>query len=374
MSIAILSPEFKLMLSCCRVIPGNKELKQREEAFSKSIDGEVFWVLVLRHRVFPIVWFNLQQDARLPISLKEKLKQYSEKNQRLALQSLLIQHRMQKVFEEQGFKGFFLKGVKLSELYYGDPALRHVTDLDFWVEERGIRSITEWLYNEGYVSEPDFRQLNTGHFNFIKRIDHDLQFITDKSGLPNVIELHWKLRGPLGGFNLTPDRPMNEVDSFLYLCAHGTEHGWFRLKWLFDLPQIMDRVVFDWVQVRERALMLDCLDHLEITMMVLESILNEPIPEVIKGYLHPSKYAFQIRYIHEAIASSSVFNDNDANRLAYFRYMHSLSRKRINWALILKYLTSHNDWKLLPLPPSLFFLYFPLRPFLILWRRIFEKH
>ena len=75
-------------------------------------------------------------------------------------------------------------------------------------------------------------------------------------------------------------------------------------------------------------------------------------------------------YINGAIASSSLFNDNDTNRLAHLRFMRSLSRKKINWALILKYLTSPQDWKLLPLPSSLFFLYFPLRPFLFLWRRI----
>jgi len=373
MSTAIFSPEFKLMLSCCRVIPGNEEVKRREEAFTDTIHEEVFWAFLLRHRVFPIAYYNLQQDARLSMGLKEKLKQYSENNQRLALQSLQMQHRMQKVLEGQEFKGFFLKGVTLSDSYYGDPGLRHVMDLDCWVEERAIGSTTEWLYKEGYVSVPDIRQLNTRQLDFIKRTDHDLQFITEKSGLPRIIELHWKLRGPLGGFNLTPDKPMHEVDNFLYLCTHGTEHGWFRLKWLFDLPQIMDRIAFNWAEVRERAILLDCLDHLEITLMVLESMLNEPIPEVIKAQLHPSKYAIKLKYIHEAIASSSVFNDNDAKRLAYLKYMRSLSRKKINWVLILKYLTSHNDWKLLPLPSSLFFLYFPLRPFLILWRRVFVK-
>lgn len=374
MFIAKLSPEFRLLLSCCRIIPGTKELKQREESIGESINEEFFFALVQRHRVLPIVYYNLQRENRISKDLKEKLKKLAEDNQFNALQSRLMQHRIEKELKRKDLKGFFLKGVKLAELYYGDPGFRHVMDLDCWVEESAIMYLTQWLYEEGYVSVPDVRKLNAKQLAFIKRTDHDIQFLTEKAGLPLVIELHWKLRGSLGGFNLNPDKPMNEVDHFLYLCTHGTEHGWFRLKWLFDLPQIMDRVVFDWVQVRERALVLDCLDHLEITMMVLESILNEPIPEVIKGYLHPSKYAFQIRYIHEAIASSSVFNDNDANRLAYFRYMHSLSRKRINSALILKYLSSHNDWKLLPLPPSLFFLYFPLRPFLILWRRIFVKH
>jgi hypothetical protein len=373
MSTSIITPEFKLMLSCCRVIPGNKELKQREEAFNNKIDEEVFWALVIRHRVFPIVYYNLRQEAHLSIGLKEKLKQYSENNQQLALQSLLMQHRVQKELDKYKFKGFFLKGVKLSELYYGDPGLRHVMDLDIWVEESAIPNTTEWLYAAGYVSVPDFRQLNRSQLSYIKRTDHDLQFITNKSGMPNVIELHWKLRGPLGGFNLAPDKPMSEVDNFLYLCAHGTEHGWFRLKWLFDLPQIMDRVNFDWDQVRERAIMLDCLDHLEITMLVLESILNEPIPAAIKDKLNSSTYVSQLGYIKGAIVSSSVFNDNHANRLAYLRYMASLSRKKINGVLFLKYLTGPNDWKLLPLPSSLFFLYFPLRPFLILWRRLIKK-
>jgi hypothetical protein len=373
MATTLLSPEFKLMLSCCRVIPSKKELKHREEAFNNTIDEEAFWALVLRHRVFPIVHYNFQQEARLSMGLKEKLKQYSENNQRLALQSMLMQHRLQKELDKHGFKGFFLKGIKLSEFYYGDLGLRQVMDLDCWVEQSAIGHVTNWLYDQGYVSVPDIRQLNTKQLDFIKRTDHDLQFITEKSGLPNVIELHWKLRGPLGGFNLTPDKPMNEVDNFLYLCAHGTEHGWFRMKWLFDLPQIMDRLGFDWAQVRDRAIVLDCLEHLEITMMVLESYLNESIPAVIMNYLNPSTYTNQLSYIHGAISSASVFNDNDTNRLAYLRYMSSLSRKKINWALILKYLTSQKDWEMLHLPSSLFFLYFPLRPFLVLWRRIFEK-
>jgi hypothetical protein len=284
-----------------------------------------------------------------------------------------MQFRLQKEFDQHAYNGFFIKGATLSEQYYGDAGLRHVMDIDCWVEQKAVEPIAHWLFKEGYFSVPDISRLNTNQLAFVQKTDHDLQFFTEKPGQPKVIELHWKLRGPLGGFKLTPDKPMNEVDNFLYLCTHGTEHGWFRLKWLFDLPQIMDRVSFDWTQVRDRAVLLDCLDHLEITMMVLESFLNEPIPDEITAHLHPSTYASQLRYIHDAIGSTSVFNDNDANRLSYLNYMNSLSRKKINWALILKYMTSQNDWILLPLPSSLFFLYFPLRPFLIVWRRVFKK-
>lgn len=372
MFIAKLSPEFRLLLSCCRIIPGTKELKQREESIGESINEEFFFALVQRHRVLPIVYYNLQRENRISKDLKEKLKKLAEDNQFNALQSRLMQHRIEKELKRKDFKGFFLKGVKLAELYYGDPGFRHVMDLDCWVEESAIMYLTQWLYEEGYVSVPDVRKLNAKQLAFIKRTDHDIQFLTEKAGLPLVIELHWKLRGSLGGFNLNPDKPMNEVDHFLYLCTHGTEHGWFRLKWLFDLPQIMDRVVFDWVQVRERALVLDCLDHLEITMLVLDAFLNEPIPDAILADLEPHRYARQLRYIHDAIASALVFNETDANRLGYLKYMNSLSRKKFNGNLVLKYLTSHKDWELLPLPPGLFFLYFPFRPILILWRRMFN--
>lgn len=371
MSVSIFSPEFKLMLSCCRATPGMKELERREEAWGRFIDEDVFFALLVRHRVLPLVYWNLREESRISDGLNDKLKQLAAANQLHALQSLHMQFRLQKELDRHDYKGFFLKGVTLSEQYYGDAGLRHVMDIDCWVEEKALEPIADWLFKEGYTSVPDIRRLNARQFAFVQGTDHDLQFLTDKPGLPKIIELHWKLRGPLGGFNLRPEAPMNEVDHFLYLCTHGTEHGWFRLKWLYDLPQIIDAVSFDWEAVRERAIVLDCLDHLEITMMVLQEYLNEPIQHVISSRLRPHQYDRHLTYIRQAIAAESTFNDNDANRLAYLQYMMLLSRRRFNWALVLKYLTSHQDWQLLPLPQQLFFLYFPLRPFLVLWRRIF---
>jgi hypothetical protein len=373
MSVSVFSPEFNLMLSCCRVKPGNKELEQRDEALGRSIDEDVFFSLLTRHRVLPLVYWNLKEESLLSDGLKDKLKQLAAANQLQALQSRHVQFRLQKELDRHAYKGFFLKGVTLSEQYYGDTGLRHVMDIDCWVEQKAVEPIAHWLFEEGYCSVPDISRLNPRQLAFVQKTDHDFQFLTEKPGMPKVIELHWKLRGPLGGFTLRPEAPMNEVDYFLYLCTHGTEHGWFRLKWLFDLPQIINAVPFDWDAVRQRAITLDCLDHLEITMMVLQEYLKEPIPQAISSRLQPHQYDRHLMYIRQAISAESTFNDNDANRLGYLQYMMLLSRRRFNWALVLKYLTSHQDWKLLPLPQQLFFLYFPLRPFLVLWRRIFRR-
>jgi len=67
----------------------------------------------------------------------------------------------------------------------------------------------------------------------------------------------------------------------------------------------------------------------------------------------------------------STVNADDENRLSHLKYRLSQNKKGLfNWVLILTYLTSPNDWKLLPLPNYLFFLYFPLRLFLMVWRRV----
>ena len=143
MSFSILSPEFKLMLSCCRVKPGTKELESRAEALGTSIDEEVFLALLIRHRVYPLVYFNLKEESRISEELKDKLKQLAAANQLQALQSRHMQFRLQKEFDLQAYKGFFLKGVTLSEQYYGDAGLRHVMDIDCWVEQKAVEPMAE---------------------------------------------------------------------------------------------------------------------------------------------------------------------------------------------------------------------------------------
>lgn len=365
--------EFKLMLSCCRVNPGSKELKLREEAFAEAINEEIFLTLLHRHRVYPIVYFNLKHESRLSLALKENLKALADGNQILALQARLMQFQLQKEFNQHQFKGFFLKGVSLAVRYYGDPGLRHARDIDVWVEQKAVEPVAKWLVEKGYVSEPDFQNFNAAELAFAQKTGHHYHFSTEKSELPSVVELHWMLRGPVIGFNLRPEQPMNEVDHFLYLCTHGTEHGWFRMKWLFDLPQIMDRIVFDWEEVRKRSIELDCLPHLEISMMILGELLNEPIPKEILSSLSPGKYSKQIRHIRKQIANEIVIDFDLVYYLENLIFLFSLSQKKINWPLILSYLTSQNDWKLVPLPKHLFFLYFLFRPFLFIWRRLFKR-
>jgi hypothetical protein len=381
------SPEFKLLLSCCRVIPSIVETNLREEVLSSKIDEDLFYSLILRHRIGPIIYHNLKIEDRISEGLKTKLKLLSDENilKSLATKQMII--KIQREFNIKKYKRFFLKGITLAEKYYGDVSLRHSLDLDFWVEGSGIEAMSSFLLNEGYKSDPSFSELNETQLNYVKRIDHDLQFINAKNDLLKSIELHWKIRGSLGSFSFDPNldydklarfkvgsetiKVFDEIDNLLYLCTHGTEHAWFRLKWLFDLPQILDKVEFDWNEVIRRAIELKCLDQLIISFVVLNQFIDQEIPSAIMELIDQKKIQPSLDFIYESILSETTFNENDSNRIKYLGYSISQSKNGIfNTQLLMKYLTGPSDWKLLPLPEKLFFLYFPLRPFLLLWRRL----
>jgi hypothetical protein len=210
----------------------------------------------------------------------------------------------------------------------------------------------------------------------------------DSALYPSIVEVHWKLRDRLGNFKFDPIkeysktivvknsiaalRVFDHYEQFIFLCTHGAEHGWFRLKWLFDLPQVLDKVVFDWNVLIKRAKDLNSLEQVLLAFLVMEELLGTPIPEKVRSEISLRK--FKLNYIRHLVTYPGSYCDNDLEKVKSFIYILSQNRKGLfNKRLILKYLTSPNDWKLLPLPSSLFFLYFPLRPFLLLWRRVFKS-
>jgi len=387
MPISISLPEFKLLLSCAKVNASANDIAIKEKFLSEGIDEQQFYSLVIRHRIAPLVYSHLRNSSSISDVIKQQLKQQADDNVIKSLASKQMIISLQHLLHSKQVKGLFLKGIPIAEQYYGDISLRHTLDIDVWVEASGLHIVVAFLKSKGYVSSPDWSTLTPRQVNYFKKTNHDLSFIPSHGLILPLIELHWKLRGPLGSFTLDPAMDfsmlakqqigneeisiLNPIDNFLYLCTHGTEHAWFRLKWLFDLPNILSKTTFIWSDVLARAKELNCIDHLCISFAILNDLFNIEIPAEIKGVSNESNFTNALDSIYRSMASMNTVNADDENRLSHLKYRLSQNKKGLfNWGLILTYLTSPNDWKLLPLPNYLFFLYFPLRPFLMVWRRV----
>jgi hypothetical protein len=246
-------------------------------------------------------------------------------------------------------------------------------DLDWFVGEDKLVELTKKLINMGYTPYPAINTFNAAQWKYFKSTHHDIYFSppNEKSNLP--IELHWRLRSPWGTFNLIPVGSLNELDEFLYLCVHGTEHGWFRLKWLVDLPRIIEKISIDWIQAWKRAKELNCQKQLLITLLVLDKLFLFAFPGELRKMIKPQEYDFELGYIQRVISAEITFNENDKTRLAYFRYLWSF--RGTNWSLSIfkQFLTSPADWEMIRLPEAFFPLYFFLRPFIWSYRRLSSK-
>ncbi|MEN9949726.1 MAG: hypothetical protein RLY85_478 [Bacteroidota bacterium] len=368
--MAVQSPEFKLLLSCCRLLPTSDELVERDIALAKGIDSSIFLALVERHRVAPIVYLNLKDDFRIESSVRVALFEQFNRNRVFALRMKMWQSRLERLLLHEHVPFVFLKGIPLAELYYGDLAARHTLDIDVLVDRGALLRVVQLLLQLGFHPAPDIRIFKSRQLDYFIATNHDLAFHRIDEGFNITIELHWRYRGAMKGFDLATVRQLDKVEEFLYLCTHGTEHAWFRLKWLFDLVQILQKNKMDWVAVCMRAKELDCLMHLEIAWLALNRILGLPIPSPIEKELNGKVYDSQLSHIAFCLESLETVNENDWMRWQHLLYLKGFPKRRSGFYLVMRYLTGPEDWKLLPLPNGLFFLYFLLRPFLFLWRKL----
>jgi len=335
-----------------------------------TADGMSVFALAERHRVTPLVWSRLQQTDIFSTEVRSNFKLAAQQNQIRAIQAKALQLKLYSMQGQLGAKGFFLKGLGIAEQFYKDIAERHVLDIDWFVAKDELLPLTKELINLRYVPMPDITGYHSMQLDYFMSTHHDVYFAPPVNTSLLPIELHWQLRSPWGSFTLSPETKMESVDEFLYLCVHGTEHGWFRLKWLMDLPRIIKKSEFDWMEVWDKAVKYQCQKQLSISLLVLDQLSIFSLPYSIEDKINSSTYGFELQYIYDAIKADNSFNENDLNRWNYFRYLWRFRAKKLNPDLIKIFLTSPNDWATIKLPKALFFLYFPLRPFLWLYRRL----
>jgi hypothetical protein len=364
----IYSSEFQFLLGCCRLKATPQEGINSERAICQNLDESKLYELIQRHRILPIVSIFILKSSFFTDLFKSKIRNDLKQNQINAIISSRFEKSYEEFLKETKCFGFPFKGVSLAKKYYGDIGMRQVYDVDLYIEPKAFDSAYKWLLSYGFkdlIAFDDFTQLQKKYF---QNAGHDLSFVNENQNLPGLVELHWSMREGLGGFRLQPKKNLDLVDEFLYLCVHGSEHAWFRLKWIFDIIQILDHNEYDWKRVLSRAGELNCLNHLRITFLLLNGLFQIEIPSEIKIDFREARYKFQLGFIKEVISLDVSYRSNKIGQLKHLLYLLSLNNFKISRSFLLKNISSYNDWKSLRIPDTLFFLYFVLRPFFLLYR------
>ncbi|MDI4646935.1 nucleotidyltransferase domain-containing protein [Cohnella hashimotonis] len=361
-----------------------QEKKARQAPPLPNIDWNQFVKLVRHHRVYPQIRGDRDGTGLIPSDVLQALGGDCRQNTWRMLRLSGELDRLCRSLGERGVRSLALKGPALARQLYGDISLRTSKDLDILIPVGDLEQAERLLLELGYrADEPIPRGLGDWKWKI-----HHVSFTNPQSGIQ--VEVHWRLNGENGkepSFEaLWRDRQAcalsdavympGDAHLFMYLVTHGARHGWFRLRWLADIDRMVGREL-DWSAIIPLLRRYNALDQAGQALVLASGLLHTPVPRemsrVLAGGRGPALADRALGFIRDTVVLTTDPSAGEVSRV-YKRYLFELKTTRQKWGYAISRLyPSFRDTKALPLPRSLYFLYFPLRPFVWLWRQVRQE-
>ncbi len=373
--------ELKLIIFLSKdKIDGNNQLTNLD-----NINWKEFLRLVRKHRLSSHVLRHSEYLAEhLPISVYEKLMKTRIEKSRESLSYAIHAIRIFEKFQEQNISHCFFKGPLLSLELYQDIGYRNFGDIDILVQQKDVEQAKK------IIEDLDFDCIYP-HIEFTEKqkkinykLSHHYHFKHPQQNID--IELHWKLSNPKSYFGKETDDILSQqrnlpvskfelpyisnVDNLVYQAAHGSIHQWYRLFWLKDFSVLLqkssDNDIKKAFELAKKLKLQKCFAQ----ACFLASIVYEASFPGLD--LQPNKYLLSTP-LH-AIATTDLGRKGVFGKIKFVFYRLRLkSDLRYYFELIYRLRTHLSDWEILKLPNRMFFLYYILRPFLLIYKFTFRK-
>lgn len=255
-SVDSVHPELRFAAACSYLpATGQQGCEARKTALDRAVqDGgqpEDFLRLFQRHRIQALAAEVLRRSDRLWImgGLQDSLLGMEREIRLRALRLGMLEQRLIRDFASIGIECLSMKGgPSLSRKLYGDMGLRQCKDLDLVVRPEAFFEAVRELEAWGWEAAQPVWTRDAGHRWLCRRLMRDLVFVHPDDGV--VLELHFRFeraweprREEIWWREYRTASPNSLGDAeFLYLCLHGAEHSWLRMKWLGDLQAHLERV------------------------------------------------------------------------------------------------------------------------------------
>ena len=375
--------EYALLMACCRARIREADAEAQRQ-LADGLDCGRFLALVERHLVAPLVWHNLRQhpegifDPALMAALSARYRDnaFSE----LAVTGETLQ--LHRLLDQADIPHCVLKGLPVGQRYYGDAGLRQTGDIDLLVPQPMLDKTSHLLASAGYRTTNPINHLTARQRSYFLFTENQLELEAPSSG--SVIELHWRplqLPSTLAELDLSTQTNrwavadcqipfLDDEETLLHLCAHGAKHAWYRMKWVFDLPNVLESRAWDWLSLREKAQRYRCERELLLGLAIAQHLSNWEAPATVRPWLDefnaPEKY---FDFIAQAIVQPDRWMNTPTGIFKRNRYAARFNDGLDCWKYHLATIATHRrDWELLPLPDALFPFYFLLSPFTNTWQ------
>ncbi len=360
-----MSPEDELCLLLARA---QLSPEARERTLS-LLAGPLQWPLLLERarmfEVFPLLYAGLRKldFPGVPDPVRSEwttiFRFNAIRNELLALELA----RILRLLADAAVPVMPLKGIGLAESLYGDAALRASSDLDILIPTKNVAEAFHLLWSSGY--EPELTQPRL--LDLVVRYGKDCMTMMRQDRMcAYALELHCGLLwgGPLErelleeiwsdaarkSFYGVPTLALSAEWEFLYLAVHAIRHGGPSLKWLVDLDRICSCGAIDWKKVSEKAKWLGWGEAVRSSLGACAALFDTPINPAL-GLKTPRG---------SAAPRASVFPS--VSEILFSLRLLKTPARRLHYLAIHLFIPTLAECEFLPLPDSLFFLYYALRP------------
>lgn len=382
-----ISNELRFVLSCTNKV-SHIETEVDHKELLTLLDWDSVLNLALTHSFFPFVYNTVSRldSSAVPKYVITTLKQHYLKN---AIKVVGIADeivRIVKYMDNYGIQPLILKGPSLSVRINEDITLRPSSDIDILVDPLEFDEAEKLLEQMEYKRiSPDF-PLTPRQRKYYYKNDHHFEYFHNRRAV--LVELHWRIRSfNLKSFptasnlstqkiNITeyPVPVMDDAYWLVYLMVHGYKHMWSRLRWLYDIKELMYHTL-DWDKIIFIADNSELRSILHQTVILLDVLFKVPIPDQLQESVVIDQKAWQLSYtVMEKLCGNINKKDLPESKFSHkknFHYYNFNSRWRNQLFYIASFLKpTKEEFNLIALPDILFPLYYLIKPFNWLWRHL----
>jgi hypothetical protein len=384
------------LLLCCARTHISESIAQRIQMLC---DSDVDWPELVQkasqHGVLPLLFRSLKVvcPEKVPTDIRQQLQTFYRQNgaRNLKFTGELIQ--LLNCLQAQGFEAVSFKGPSLAIAAYGDLGLRSFGDLDILVRAEDYLPVRDYLLEQGYESS-----ILLWHFSKAEEETYlewlgECPLMHPQRGV--MIEIHQRL---IAGFLFQlsasfddfwhriepvsllgrPTMSLQPEDLLLYLCIHGTKDYWKRLSWVCDISELIGRhPAMQWQDVLQQAKEHGSTRMLLLGLSLAHQVLGTSLPleihqsiqadgtlQQLSDRIIQQLYGLGAEELATASSVSQFWFHFQAMDTARDRIRHTL-RYLTQWTLVPwrnRVKPTAKDRLFCPLPNSLYFLYYFIRP------------
>jgi hypothetical protein len=369
----------------CAAVGPNPDYTNIAKALNGALDWNRLLDLAAAHGVRPqlIQAFHRLNWADVPLRTKRSLLTFLTMH---AARSLLLAKELiivNDLFSKNAIRFAAFKGAPLSRAIYGDISFRESNDIDVILEKE------HFLRAEGVLVSMGYRAVHASSSFRDAFLSHTGQCIFVREDRQIEIDLHWNFGTSYAPFPLSSAEiwrcleqveiggrfipTLNQTDLALFLAGHGTKEKWRCLKWVADFAMLLDkRANFDWRLVLDRAKRRGCGRSILVGCQLAAELLRA---RVDRDFLRTAKDDVQARLMAELLmrSISSEYPIAASEReLGDFDLCETKSQRV--WAIGKLLVTrTAGDYMSMPLPRSLWPMYYVTRPFRLAGKAIKQR-